>query len=53
MYRKTIHSSKSSVFRKKIEKYIKLKYDNLKWEYSVVRANEKTYNGWKNIKLKS
>lgn len=49
---KTIHSSKSSVFRKKIEKYIKLKYDNLKWEYDSVNINGKTYKGWKHFTIK-
>ena len=46
------HSSLSSKYRKETEKYIKEKYKTIKWEYGVIRVNDKTYKGWKDVCIK-
>ena len=48
-----IHSSVSSKYKKELERYIKEKYSNIKWEYGVVKINDVTYNGWKHLCIKS
>jgi P4 family phage/plasmid primase-like protien len=48
-----IHSSVSSKYKKELERYIKEKYSNIKWEYGVVKINDVTYNGWKHLCVKS
>ena len=47
-----VHSKETSKYKKEIQKYIKARYPNLKWEYGVVKVLEKSYNGWKNITIK-
>jgi P4 family phage/plasmid primase-like protien len=44
-----IHSKESSKFKKELEKYIKFKYKNIKWEYSIVTVNDKKHRGWKDL----
>ena len=48
-----VHSSVSSKYKKELERYIKEKYSNIKWEYGVVKINDVTYNGWKHLCIKS
>lgn len=47
-----IHSSISTKFKKEIEKYVKEKYKQIKWEYDTFRIADKTYKGWKNISMR-
>jgi phage/plasmid-associated DNA primase len=47
-----IHSSLSTKYRKEIEKYIKEKYKTIKWEFGMVKCNEKTFKGWKCLSIK-
>jgi regulator of replication initiation timing len=48
-----IHSSISSKYRKKMEKYIQLNYSNIKWDFGMVKCNEKTFKGWKHLCIKN
>jgi P4 family phage/plasmid primase-like protien len=47
-----IHSSASSKYKKEIEKWIKEKHKNIKYEYGVVKINDSTFNGWKHLCIK-
>jgi P4 family phage/plasmid primase-like protien len=47
-----VHSSLSTKFRKEIEKYIKEKYKNVKWEFQHVWVDDKSVRGWKDLQLK-
>jgi len=47
-----IHSSVSSKYKIEIEKYLKQKYDDIKWEYGVVTLFDTQYRGWRNLQLK-
>ena len=47
-----IHSKESSKYKKEIEKWIKERFQNLKWEYGNIKINEKVIKGWKDFKLK-
>lgn len=48
-----IHSKESSKFKKEIEKYIKERIKNVKWEYGVVSfpSHDKLQRGWKDLCL--
>jgi hypothetical protein len=47
-----LHSSVSSKYKKEIEKYIKEKFTNLKWQYGVVKIGNTTFSGWKHLSIK-
>ena len=47
-----VATSISNKYKKEIEKYIKEKHKNVKWENDVVRVLDKTHRGWKNICIK-
>ena len=42
----------SGKYRKEIEKFVKQKYKEIKFEYGVVKINDKTYKGWKDVRIK-
>ena len=48
-----IYSKELSKFRKEIERWIKEKYRDkrIQWEYSTVRIGDKSYKGWKDLKI--
>ena len=46
-----VHSSQSSKIRKEVEKWIKEKYKNVKWEFSMIKTKEKSIKGWKDLIL--
>ena len=46
-----VHSSISSKYRKEMEKYIKEKHKNVRWEYDALWCNEKAVRGWKDLCL--
>jgi P4 family phage/plasmid primase-like protien len=47
-----VHSSISSKYKKELEKYIKEKFKNIKWQYGVVRIGDVAFNGWKHVCIK-
>jgi P4 family phage/plasmid primase-like protien len=47
-----VHSSFSSKYKKEIEKYIKEKYKNVKWQFDAMWINDKSIRGWKNLTIK-
>jgi P4 family phage/plasmid primase-like protien len=47
-----VHSSVSSKYKKEIEKYIKERHPELKWQYDFVWVNERSYRGWKDLAIK-
>ena len=48
-----IYSKELSNFKKEIERWIKGKYRDkrVQWEYSTVRIGDKSYKGWKDLKI--
>ena len=48
-----IYSKELSNFKKEIERWIKEKYRDkrVQWEYSTVRIRDKSYKGWKDLKI--
>jgi hypothetical protein len=46
------HSSLKSKYKKEIEKWIKERHKNIKWEYGVVKIDGSSFNGWKHLILK-
>ena len=47
-----MHSSTTSKIRKEIERWIKEKHKNIKWEYGVIKKNNRTYRGWKDFRIR-
>lgn len=46
-----MHSSTTSKIRKEIESWIKEKHKTIKWEYGVIKINNRTYRGWQNLEI--
>jgi len=47
-----MHSSTTSKIRKEIERWIKEKHKIIKWEYGVIKINNRTYRGWKDFGIR-
>jgi len=47
-----MHSSTTSKIRKEIERWIKEKHKIIKWEYGVIKINNRTYRGWKDFRIR-
>lgn len=48
-----LHSSLLTKYKKWIENFIKETYLNIRYEYGVVKIDNKTFNGWKHLCLKN
>jgi prophage antirepressor-like protein len=46
-----IHTKELSKYRKEIEDWIKEKYKDISWQYGVVRIDDKTYKGWRGLRI--
>lgn len=47
-----VHSSETSKYKIEIEKYIKDKYTNLRWEYTTNKVGERAVKCWRGLTLK-
>lgn len=47
-----IHSKESTKYRKEIERWLREKHNNVKWEYGLVKIGEVVYRGWKDVGFK-
>jgi P4 family phage/plasmid primase-like protien len=47
-----ISTHESGKYKKEIEKFIKQKYKHLKFTHGVVKINDRTHKGWKDVTLK-
>jgi phage anti-repressor protein len=47
-----MHSTEVFKYKQEIQEFIKEKHPTLRWEYSAIRVNGKTYKGWKNLGIR-